>query len=191
MEKNKKIKTQVAGMIGGLVGFFGVRYLGIVPFVPFTLIVITLGVLTGLYNKGNKNKILGWQHLSASILIGHGIWVLIGNLLLLAQGAGISLITIIGGIGVITYFTIAGLGLKFNQSKKPLIAGITASFVFTLMNLSSLTSIGNQAYAPLILLHSFFRLAYIACAIWTMWLMDTQKSESDEVMAQGGESFSA
>lgn len=183
-ENKPSKKVQISSIIGGLIGFAVGKYLGIVPFVPLTFMAITCAILMKSYNP-NKDKLKTWQYVSASILIGHAIWVLLGNILLLAQGAGLTLVGIIGGINVIIYLIVGVFIVRNDRPKKSLIAGIVFSLLFLLMNLSSLTSIGNRAYMPLILLHCFYRLCFVVAAVRTLWLIDTNIIEDTSTVGNG------
>ncbi|WP_412473362.1 hypothetical protein [Halobacteriovorax sp. YZS-1-1] len=191
MKENQdvSIKTRLATILGGVLGFIAGKYMGIVPFVPLSIMAITCAILMKSYNP-DKNTLKSWKIVSASILIGHAIWILLGNILLLAQGAGLTMITIIGGLNVIIYLTIGTLLVINETPKKSLIAGIIFSMLFTLMNLSSLTSIGNRAYMPLILLHCFYRLSFIVVAVRYMWLYDTRPDGTGEIEVINSENIS-
>ncbi|POB14450.1 hypothetical protein [Halobacteriovorax sp. DA5] len=180
MKKEVKPTNVLISSIGGLFGFLFVRYLGITPLVPLFLISITFSLTVFIHNKLEQNEanrarnnlITKWRFLCSSILIGHTLWMILGFIFLFAQGLKPNLDFFVAVLMGTIYLSCSACLLKIKKPRISTFMTIIVALFFLVFNLMSLNEIRNQAFAPLIYLHSIVRLVLIISSIRLLWLMD-------------------
>lgn len=172
MEKTKSLKkNQIAGAVGGIIGFLSYQYVGAAFLFPAIFFVIALFILERK-NKG-EDKLLETRNLTIALLIGHALWMIIGATAFILTRGTFSQEIIISLIMGVTNLVLVGFIIYNEIPKNTMLVSAVITLVFLLFNLSALTTLGASVFLPLIVLHSVIRLGVIVGCIRYVWLIDT------------------